>query len=55
VWLTFRQTIDDVIAGCEAAWTFYAGVFATMIPDNMKTVVDRADATEPRLNQAFVE
>lgn len=55
VWLSFRQTIDDVIAGCEAAWAFYGGVFATVIPDNMKAIVERADATEPRLNQAFVE
>ena len=55
VWLTFRQTIDDVIAGFEAAWAFYAGVFGTVVPDNMKTIVDRADALEPRLNQAFVE
>jgi hypothetical protein len=55
VWLSFRQTIDDVIAGCEAAWAFYGGVFATVIPDNMKAIVDKADATEPRLNQAFVE
>jgi hypothetical protein len=30
-------------------------VFATVIPDNMKTVVDGADPLEPRLNQAFVE
>jgi transposase len=55
VWLTFRQTIDDVIAGCEAAWSFYEGVFATLVPDNLKAVVERADALEPRLNQAFVE
>lgn len=55
VWLTFRQTIDDVIAGCDAAWAFYDGVFATVIPDNMKTIVERSDALEPRLNQAFVE
>ena len=55
VWLTHRQTLDDVIAGFEAAWSFYGGVFATAIPDNMKTIVDRADALEPRLNQAFVE
>ena len=55
VWLTFRQTIDDVIAGCEAAWRFYAGVFATVIPDNMKTIVEQSDALDPRLNQAFVE
>jgi transposase len=55
VWLSFRQTIEDVIAGCEAAWAFYEGVFATVIPDNLKAVVDRSDALEPRLNQAFVE
>jgi hypothetical protein len=55
VWLSFRQTIDDVIAACEAAWVFYGGVFATLIPDNMKAIVDRADPLEPRLNQAFVE
>ena len=55
VWLTHRQTIDDVIAGFEAAWAFYGGVFATVIPDNMKTIVDKANPLEPRLNQAFVE
>jgi transposase len=55
VWLTHRQTTDDVLAGFEAAWAFFGGVFATVIPDNMKTVVDQADRLEPRLNQAFVE
>jgi transposase len=55
VWLSFRQTIDDVIAGCEAAWAFYEGVFATVIPDNMKAIIDKSDSLEPRLNQAFVE
>lgn len=55
VWLSFRQTIDDVIAGCEAAWVFFDGVFATVIPDNMKAIVERSDSIEPRLNQAFVE
>ena len=55
VWLTFRQTLDEVIAGFEAAWGFFGGVFKTVIPDNMKTVVEKADALEPRLNQAFVE
>ena len=55
VWLTHRQTLDDVIAGFEAAWGFFGGVFATVIPDNMKTIVDQADPLEPRLNQAFVE
>ena len=55
VWLTHRQTIEDVIAGFEAAWVFYGGVFATVIPDNMKAIVDRADPLDPRLNQAFVD
>jgi len=55
VWLTFSQAIDAVIAGFEAAWVFFGGVFAVVIPDNMKTIVVHADACEPRLNEAFVE
>jgi transposase len=55
VWLTFRQTTEAVIEGCEAAWWFFGGVFHTIIPDNMSAIVDDADALEPRLNQAFVE
>jgi transposase len=55
VWLTFRQTTSAVIAGFEEAWSFFGGVFAVVIPDNMATVVTKADATAPRLNQAFVE
>lgn len=55
VWVTHRQTLDDVIAGFEAAWAFFEGVFATVIPDNMKTIVEKADPLQPRLNQAFVE
>jgi transposase len=55
VWLTHRQTTEAVIAGCEAAWVFFGGVFATLIPDNLSAVVDSADALEPRFNQAFVE
>ena len=55
VYLTFTQTLTAVIAGFEAAWAFFGGVFATVIPDNMSTVVDRAHATEPRLNEGFVE
>ncbi|HET8658253.1 MAG TPA: hypothetical protein VFM55_04545 [Micromonosporaceae bacterium] len=27
VWLTFTQTLDALIAGCEAAWPFFGGVF----------------------------
>ncbi|MGH3801211.1 MAG: IS21 family transposase [Pseudonocardiaceae bacterium] len=55
VWLSFTQTTAAVIAGFEAAWAFFGGIFAVVIPDNMATVVTKAHATEPRLNQAFVE
>ena len=51
VWLTFRQTTEAVIDGFEAAWAFFGGIFATVIPDNLSAVVDDADplaaAVEP--------
>jgi transposase len=55
VYPTHRQTLDEVIAGFEAAWAFFDGVFAVVIPDNMKAIVDRADAIDPRINDAFLE
>jgi len=55
VWLSFTQTTAAVIAGCEAAWAFFGGVFAVLIPDNMSSVIDKANPTDPRFNQAFIE
>jgi hypothetical protein len=55
VWLSFRQDLAAVIAGCEAAWAFFGGVFAVIIPDNMSAIVDKAHPTEPRLNRGFAE
>jgi transposase len=55
VWLSFRQSTEAVIEGCEAAWAFFGGVFKVLVPDNMKAIVDGADPLEPRLNAAFVE
>ena len=55
LWLSFRQDLDTVILGFEAAWGFFGGVFKVVIPDNMKTIVTTADACNPTLNQAFVE
>ena len=55
VWLTFRQTTEAVIAGFEAAWAFFEGVFAVVIPDNLAAVVEEADSLDPRFNRAFVE
>jgi hypothetical protein len=55
VWLSFRQDLPAVIAGCEAAWAFFGGVFQVLVPDNMAAIVERANALEPRLSRAFAE
>lgn len=55
VYPTLRQTLEEVVAGFEAAWVFFGGVFAVVVPDNMKAIVDHADAIDPRLNDAFRE
>ena len=38
-----------MIAGFEAAWAFFGGVFKVVIPDNMSAIVDQAHPTDPRL------
>lgn len=55
VWLTFSQTLRAVIDGFEAAWVFFGGVFAVVIPDNLKAIVDKADPITPRINKTFME
>ena len=55
VWPTFRQTTEDVIEGFEAAWAYFGGVFAVVIPDNMGSIVVKADNTAPRFNDVFLE
>jgi transposase len=55
VFLTFSQTTVAVIAGCEAAWAFFGGVFTVIVPDNLKPVVDGADRLEPRWNREWLE
>jgi transposase len=55
VFLSFSQTTVAVIAGCEAAWEFFGGMFPVLIPDNLKPVVDQADRTEPRWNREWLE
>lgn len=55
VWPTFTQTTADVIAGFEAAWGYFGGVFPVVIPDSMKTIIEHADNVAPRFNDTFVE
>lgn len=54
-YLTFSQTTAAVIAGCEAAWGFFGGMFKVLIADNLKPVVDKADRLEPRWNREWLE
>ena len=55
VWLTFSQTLEAVIAGCEQAWGFFGGVFRVMVPDNMAPIVADADAVNPRLTVGWLD
>lgn len=55
VFLTFPQTTVAVIAGCEAAWGFFGGMFRVVVPDNLRPVVDVADRVEPRFNREWLE
>jgi len=55
VWLTFAQTLEAVIAGCEAAWVFFGGVFKVLIPDNMSPIVADADALNPKLTVGWLD
>lgn len=55
VWPLFRQTTEAVIEGLEAAWKFFGGVAKTIVPDNMKAIVDAADPLAPRIVQAFLD
>ena len=55
VYPTHSQTLQAVIEGCERAWEFFGGVFAVLIPDNMKAIVSEADPVVPKLSDAFTE
>jgi transposase len=55
VWLSFSQTLEAVVAGCEAAWAFFGGVFKVLIPDNMPAVVADADALNPKLTVGWLD
>jgi transposase len=55
VWLTFAQTLEAVVAGCEAAWGFFGGCFRVLIPDNLSPVVADADAVNPRFTVGWLD
>ncbi len=53
--LSYSQTLPVVIAGCEAAWSFFGGVFKVLVPDNMKAIVTDADAVNPRFSPGWLD
>jgi Ni,Fe-hydrogenase III large subunit len=55
VWLSFAQTLEAVIAGCESAWRFFGGVFTVLVPDNASAIVAQADALNPRFTAGWLE
>ncbi len=50
-----EETTASAIEACEAAWAFFGGIFAVLIPDNTKTIIHTADALTPRVTPAFLE
>jgi transposase len=55
VWPLVHQTLDEVIAGLDAAWRFFAGIPRRLIFDNFPAAVAGADALNPVLTRGFLE
>ena len=55
VWLSFTQTLAALVAGGEAAWVFFGGVFTVLIPDNAAAIVAAADAVNPRFTAGWLD
>jgi hypothetical protein len=50
-----RETTEEAIEACEAAWEFYDGVFEVVIPDNTKAIVEKADPLDAKIVFEFLE
>ena len=55
VWPCFPETTATAIEACEEAWALFGGVFHVVIPDNTKTIVQKADPLAPLINRGFLE
>src|SRR6266480_2262468 len=53
--LSFTQTLAALVAGCEAAWVFFGGVFKVVIPDNASAIVADADPVNPRFTAGWLD
>ena len=54
VWLTFSQTSEMLIDGCEAARRFFGGVFHVLVPDNTSAIVAHADSVNSQFTVGCV-
>jgi transposase len=52
---TWTQTLPDWIAAHQRAFQFFGGVPALIVPDNLKSAVNRAHRYEPDLNPTYAE
>ncbi|GFG53291.1 hypothetical protein MAGR_47320 [Mycolicibacterium agri] len=54
VWLSYA---DPDRGDCRmwAAWEFFGGVFAVLIPDNLKPVIADADAVNPQFTHGWLD
>jgi transposase InsO family protein len=54
-WPMLRQTLEETIAGLEAAWRFFGGVPQRLILDNFPAAIASPDGLEPRPTRGFLE
>jgi transposase len=47
------QTIEDFVAACENAIHYFKGVPLAIVPDNLKSAVQKASRYEPIINENF--
>jgi len=55
VWPTYKQTLEALCAGLDAAWWFFGGVVLRVVLDNMTAAIIKADPKDPTINPAFLE
>lgn len=55
VWPLVQQTLDETIAGLEAAWAFFGGVPRRLVLDNFPAAVAGTDPVAPRPTRGFLE
>ncbi len=55
LWPSYGQTLEDVIAGLESAWTFSGGIPKYLVIDNCPPAVAAADPLHPGFTRGFLE